>query len=88
MKGIETLRREQFHLGVMAQEIFAYDNVKGVSVEDFAVLIHLLIAQTDGHIHPSKRENGWSDHPQPWWPRLRLSGSWLALAVCGPRLKA
>ena len=52
VKGIGTLQRQQFHLGVTAQKIRAYDNVKGVGVEHCAVLSHLLIAQTDNHIDP------------------------------------
>ena len=62
-KGIGTLQRQQLYLGVTAQKICAYDNVKGVGVKHFAVLSHLLIAQTNGHMHP-RRGNGWSDHPQ------------------------
>ena len=63
MKDIGTLQRQQFHLGVTAQKICAYDNVKGVGVEHFAVLSHLLIAQTDGHIDPPPRE--WMVRPSP-----------------------
>ena len=47
-----TLQRQQFHLGVTAQEICAYDNIKGVGVKHFAVLSHVLIAQIDGYMDP------------------------------------
>ena len=58
MKGRGTLQGQQFHLGVTAQEICAYENVKGVAVGHFAVLSHLLIAQTDGHIDPPRGMDG------------------------------
>ena len=40
------------------QKICAYDNVKGVGVEHFAVLSHLFIAQTDCHIDPPQGMDG------------------------------
>ena len=58
MKGIGTLQRQQFYLGVTAQKICADDNVKGVGVENFAVLSHLLIAQTHGHMDPPQGMDG------------------------------
>ena len=58
MKGIGTLRRQQLHFGVTAQEICAYDKVKGVGAENSAVLSHLLITQTDGHIDPPQGTDG------------------------------
>ena len=62
MKGIGTLQRQQFYLGVTSQKICADDNVKGVGVEHFAVLSHLLIAQTNGHIDPPRE---WMVRPSP-----------------------
>ena len=62
VKGTGMLQRQQFHLGVTAQEISAYDNAEGVRVEHFPVLSHLLIAQTDGHIHPPRE---WMVRPSP-----------------------
>ena len=47
-----TLQRQQFQLGVTAQETSAYDNVKGVGVQHFAVLGYLSIAHTNGHGYP------------------------------------
>ena len=54
MKGIGTLQKQQFYLGVTAQKVCANDNFKGVGVEHFAVLSHLLIVQTNGHIDPPR----------------------------------
>ena len=58
MKGIGTLQRQQFPLGVTAQKICVFDNVKGVSVGHFSVLNHLLIPQTHGHINTPQRMDG------------------------------
>ena len=58
MKSTGTLQTQQFHLGVTAQKICAYDNVKGVGVKHFAVLSHLLMALTNGHIDPPKEMDG------------------------------
>ena len=58
MTGIGTLQRQQFPLGVMAQIICAYDNVKGTGVERFAVLSHLLLARTNGHLDPPQEMDG------------------------------
>ena len=52
------MQRQQFNHGVTAQEICAYDKVKGVVLEHFAVLSHLLIAQTDSHIDPIQVKDG------------------------------
>ena len=87
VKGIGTLQRQQFHLGLTAQKICADDDVKGVSVEHLAVLSHLLIAQTHGQIDPAPG-NGWSDHLQPICPLFWFSGSSPVSAVSRPRLKA
>ena len=58
MKGIGTLQRQQFYLGVTPQKICADDNAKGVGIEHFAVLSHLLIAQTNRHIDPPEGMDG------------------------------
>ena len=58
MKSIGTLQRQHFYLGVTAHKICAYDNVKGVGVQRFAVLSYLLVAQTHGHPDPPQGIDG------------------------------